>query len=747
MLGIATPALKPHLRPVVIAGEGALLLSETGAHILGGNAYASVVPLIDGRRSAEEVVRAAAPALETAAAWYALLRLEAAGYLAEARPALDPDAAAFWSGFGVDAAAAIEALGAARVRVHAAGSSADDLFLAALRQHGIEATTDAGADSDLEIVLAGDYLDDGLLPFDEAARAAGRRWMLVRPAGLELWIGPLFEPGRTACLHCLRYRLSLHRAAHEFAAARSGGQVVTPPLPTTLAVTDAACRMAAIEVAKILAGVESGLAGSIATLDLRDRSTHRHRLVRHPGCDACSERRKPTSTPLRLQCRLASVNTDSGYRISTPDATLQRYDHLISPVTGIVKALVPDPEGNVQSAGHTYVAEDRARIRPVRLNQLNAVFRSCSAGKGTTDSQARASALCEAIERYSARRHGYEPTRVATYRELGADAIHPNDVMRFSERQYRERDAWNATESALHTVPEPFDPDARIEWTPIWSLTAHRHRLLPTDMLFMAYDLQSHPHGVGCSNGCAAGNSLEEAVLQGLCEVVERDAVAVWWYNRLRMPAVDITTFGDPWLSEVPAHYDALGRDVTVLDLTHDLRIPAFAALSHLRAGAQERITLGFGCHPDPHTAARRAVLEMSQVLATDIHGRAAADDQVWKIGAWLAQATRANQPYLVPDATISPRTPADFEAAPGADLLEAIERIRRAVEVQGMEMLVLDQTRPDVGMPVVKVVVPGMRHFWARFAPGRLYDVPVKMGWVDRPTAEQDLNPIPFFF
>jgi ribosomal protein S12 methylthiotransferase accessory factor YcaO len=63
------------------------------------------------------------------------------------------------------------------------------------------------------------------------------------------------------------------------------------------------------------------------------------------------------------------------------------------------------------------------------------------------------------------------------------------------------------------------------------------------------------------------------------------------------------------------------------------------------------------------------------------------------------------------------------------------------------MEMLVLDQTRPEVGMPVVKVIVPGLRHFWARFAPGRLYEVPVQMGWLGRALSEDELNPIPVFF
>ena len=60
------------------------------------------------------------------------------------------------------------------------------------------------------------------------------------------------------------------------------------------------------------------------------------------------------------------------------------------------------------------------------------------------------------------------------------------------------------------------------------------------------------------------------------------------------------------------------------------------------------------------------------------------------------------------------------------------------------MEFLVLDQTRPDIAMPVARVIVPGMRHFWERFAPGRLFDVPVSMGWRERRLSEHQLNPVP---
>ena len=60
-----------------------------------------------------------------------------------------------------------------------------------------------------------------------------------------------------------------------------------------------------------------------------------------------------------------------------------------------------------------------------------------------------------------------------------------------------------------------------------------------------------------------------------------------------------------------------------------------------------------------------------------------------------------------------------------------------------GLDFLVLDQTRPDVGVPVVRVIVPGLRPFDRRFAPGRLYDVPVRLGLRKRALREADLNPL----
>ena len=76
--------------------------------------------------------------------------------------------------------------------------------------------------------------------------------------------------------------------------------------------------------------------------------------------------------------------------------------------------------------------------------------------------------------------------------------------------------------------------------------------------------------------------------------------------------------------------------------------------------------------------------------------------------------------------------------------LAESVSYCRKE---KGMEMLILDQTRPDIGLNVVKVIVPGMRHYWRRLGSGRLYEVPVKLGWLKESNPENQLNPLAFIY
>ena len=112
----------------------------------------------------------------------------------------------------------------------------------------------------------------------------------------------------------------------------------------------------------------------------------------------------------------------------------------------------------------------------------------------------------------------------------------------------------------------------------------------------------------------------------------------------------------------------------------------------------------------------------------------------------WWKTATLERDSYLVPDENIAPKVPADYIQQASDDLLEDVIKCKEIVEKHDMEMLVLDQTRPDVGLKVAKVIVPGMRHMWKRLGPGRLYDIPRKMGWIEKKLTEDRLNPFPMW-
>ena len=103
------------------------------------------------------------------------------------------------------------------------------------------------------------------------------------------------------------------------------------------------------------------------------------------------------------------------------------------------------------------------------------------------------------------------------------------------------------------------------------------------------------------------------------------------------------------------------------------------------------------------------------------------------------------DRPYLRP-ATARQRVASDFTDRSTGDVRDDVVASIELLRAKGLEMIVHDHTRSDLGFPVARVVVPGLRHFWGRYAPGRLYDVPVALGWLDRPRTESELNPIPFF-
>jgi oxazoline/thiazoline synthase len=489
-------------------------------------------------------------------------------------------------------------------------------------------------------------------------------------------------------------------------------------LPSTAA---AALQIAATQVARFIAGGTGTLKGRMWSLDYRTLEARVHVLTRRPQCPECGNPK--AAAPVRVV-----LGTNEPPAVA-PDAVARALEAHVSPITGIVPILQKSGE----CAGvHVYQARYNSALpltsEPVRVIREPGY----AVGKGFTDGQARASCLAEAVERYSTVFQGCEPRIRARYCDIREQAVHPENLLLFSSQQYRNRDHWNRTHAANHWVPWPFDESAVIDWTPCWSLTRGEFRYMPVAWCYLDYLLtDTEMFCAADTNGCAAGSSLGEAVLRASLELVERDAVAIWWYNRLRRPSVLIEELDDPWLALVEAQLRASGRSLHVLDITTDLAIPAFVAVSAEADGAA--VLFGAGAHLDPRVAAKRAIAELCQVLS-GLNGETPPPN----IAHWLQTATLENQPYLAPleGESCSARA---FRTPAGETPWVICRR-------QGMETLVVDLTRPDTGLVVVRVSVPGLRHHWSRFAPGRLYEVPVKMGWLEAPTEESQLNPIPFF-
>jgi len=153
-------------------------------------------------------------------------------------------------------------------------------------------------------------------------------------------------------------------------------------------------------------------------------------------------------------------------------------------------------------------------------------------------------------------------------------------------------------------------------------------------------------------------------VLQGFLELVERDATAIWWYNRLNKPGVDLPSFGLAYLTDLAVHYDSLDRDLWALDLTHDLGIPAFAALS-CRKETKGQVLFGLGCSLDPAVALLRAFAELNQFISGMGPGAETSlgDEETLR---WLRTATLENQPYLAPDPGVPPKRLEDVRLLSG---------------------------------------------------------------------------------
>jgi len=763
------PLFNPCYSIETIETDNVFLLSEREKVWLSDCLSCSLAALIDGDRNIDEIIDTIQQSLlqdlkyshsattffqevlnVSIKAQYALLEMQQKGYLVQEDNSLSSHLGIFCHHLNITPAVAHQRLRSTKVAVKTLASAAAEDLIAVLESLQIQ-VADEG---DLTVVLTDDYLNPELDKFNQQALKSQSPWMLVKPLGTIVWIGPLFNSQKTGCWNCLAQRLRDNRPIEGFIQRQKH---ISSPLATPLgflpSTVQTALGMAATEVFKwIIQGENQQLQSNLISYDAITLQTQNHSLVKRPQCSSCGEivnglTKNPI--PVVLQHRQKTFIADGGHRICSPQETLRKYQHHISPITGVVRELNKIPGNGLT---HNYIAKHHFLSIFDDSASLRQILGGRSAGKGRTDSQAMASGFCEAIERYSGVFQGDEIREKGSYQQMGNRAIHPNVCMNFSQQQYQNREQWNGEcQGWFQKVPELFDEEREIDWTLVWSLTNQEFKYLPTAYCYYGYQPSYKPDCWADSNGCAAGNTIEEAIVQGFMELVERDAVALWWYNALQKPQVDLDSFNEPYFQSLKQYYQSINRELWVLDLTSDLNIPVFAAISTRNDRSVEDIVLGYGAHFDAKIAISRALTEVNQILPNVLFAKADGSTQYPPSADrlavdWWKTSTLSDQPYLVPDKRIGAKVSGDYREMANDDLLEDVKLCQQIAENNGLEMLVLDQTRPDIGLRVAKVIVPGMRHMWKRLAPGRLYEVPVKMNWLSEPLTEERLNSFPMW-
>jgi oxazoline/thiazoline synthase len=734
------PQFAPNFSVYVLPPDVVCLYSEDRKFFLHGELYCALASAIGkGGQSLQELAGELGRKFPADKVEEALKRLIERRYIVPATDSSSGAVAGYWASLGLPPGIAEQNLGNCHVRVESIDVKGAAEFSSALSKLGVRVVDRS---PDLTVTLANDYLERRLAEINRQRVSERTPWLLVQPSGAFPLVGPVFRPGSGACWTCLFDRMIRNREIKGFLDREAARQVAVSPLARNT-LGQGAVQFAALEVAKAIAtGFRTELNDHIISHDLLGSTVAKHYVAARPQCPTCGSKKlrdpRRAPPPLELGEGAKLVMTSGGYRTVSSRTTVARFRKHVSPLTGVVTRLerieADLPMNTNYHATHNFSAPAQ------NVDQLRAGLSGGSFGKGSTAEQAEASALMEAIERYSGIFQGDEIRVTRRFTDFApGDAVLPNDILLFSDAQSRRDAASTAQSGEVQLAPPEFDPSARIEWSPAWSLRDGRFKYIPTTLVYFFY---SGPAAFRAdSNGCAAGNTIEEAIVQGFLELVERDAYAIWWYNRSQRAAVDLSQFDDSYVRDLHTQLADAGRKLWVLDVTSDLGVPTYVAILHWMQNGQENIEFGSGAHFDKRIALLRTLTELNQFLSIGLMGGGSGEKPSLD---GVAPLHLQEHPFLTPSShpIILPGSNSHVSTLDNTrdQVLACVELARRA----GLDFLVLNQTRPDVEVPVVRVIVPGLRHFYQRFAPGRLYEVPVKLGLRDRPLPESELTPFP---
>jgi len=310
-------------------------------------------------------------------------------------------------------------------------------------------------------------------------------------------------------------------------------------------------------------------------------------------------------------------------------------------------------------------------------------------GKGGTPQQSEASAVMELAERFSFFSFFKNPENffVEPYRNVKDQALPFEQIAR---SVHDNSDDLDKAREVFSRLP--------LKWTKAYNMTRQEEVLVPFDWFFAINEF----------NGPSAGNCVEEALSQGICEVVERHVSSIISRNQVRVPSINMGSVTDPLVVEMIGKYKRIGVKLYISDFSLDTGIPSVGVLAYDPSTFPERseIVWTAGTTPNPQKALSRALTEVAQ-LAGDFNTSA----------NYVASGLPKFKAIEEADFVTNPRTSVDMTALPDLshdNIKVEVENCISALSQRGMEVIVVDVTHGKLQIPAFYTIIPGA-HFRER--------------------------------
>ncbi|MFD8794688.1 TOMM precursor leader peptide-binding protein [Streptomyces vinaceus] len=609
---------------------------------------------------------------------------------------------------------------------------------------------------------------------DALGPRAGDPFAAVRPAATvhlsarAVLIGPWGGDGSApACGQCLAMRWQRLRSRSERDALETGSGPPTPVAAGWPLLTPA-LRDAAYALHEAVFGGYASAPGpapadralpQVSRLDLEGLQVRTYPLAADPLCPDCGPRGADAPAPFTPASRPKPA--PGAQRLRAADSYPMPYAALANPVTGVL-------------GGGTWSDITSPTTAPVAGSVFMRGYAGLTdvtwSGQANGYAASRDLAFLEGLERYAGthRRTGGS-LLTASYEELGERALDPAECGFYAPGTYRD-----------DPLVSPFDPRRPIPWVYGHSLREDRPVLVPARLVHYSAGRAADNFVFECSNGCAIGSCVEEALLGALLELVERDAFLLAWYAGLPLTEIDLDSVPGPAVRKMADRAALQGYEVHAFDNRIDLAVPVVTGLAVRRDGGPGTFAFGAGAALDPVAAVEAALSEVLTYIphlprqVAERRGELEAMAADFRLVRHLKDHAQlyglpAMAPYVRPYTEPASIRPVEALYRPGprparspgggpgtGDLRDDLLYCVRELTEAGHDVIVVDQTTPEqlrIGLRTVCAVVPGLLPIdfgWSRqrapYLP-RLRTAPRRAGLRETDLAEAEIRMVPHPF